>query len=242
MEYSVFFYILVVVVAMLYAAVGHGGASGYLALMGLWGISQHTAKPIALVLNISVSLIAFIAYYREGHFNKKLFAYLALGSVPMAYLGGLTKLDDYTYKLILGILLLIAASRMFYSPKDVPLSKSPSIWQLLLIGGGIGYLSGLIGIGGGILLSPLLLFFRWSTVKVTAGISALFIFVNSISVFFGAWQKGIEWSATMQTMLLLAIPAGFIGAWLGAKKIPMPLLKQVLAFGLVIASLKLLLL
>jgi uncharacterized membrane protein YfcA len=117
MEIGILFFSILFIIAFLYASVGHGGASGYLALMGIWGISQITAKPVALTLNCVVSLIAFLSFYKKGFFNWKLFLYLILGSIPFAYLGGTFSISDKYYKIILGILLFFTSIRFFIDQK-----------------------------------------------------------------------------------------------------------------------------
>lgn len=238
-EYAILFLVLLFLVSFLYASVGHGGASGYLALMGIWGVEQSVSKPIALLLNCAVSLIAFIAFYRKGFFNKSMFLGLAVASIPAAYLGSLISLQDHIYKTILGVLLCIAASRLVLIPKEVESQKQAPLWALLLLGGSIGLVSGMIGIGGGIILSPILILFTWSSVKETSGISALFIFVNSVAGLIGLYQKGIAMTTEMKYMLLVALIGGLFGSYIGAGKMPVHGLKKLLALGLIIASFKL---
>jgi uncharacterized membrane protein YfcA len=242
MEYSIILYILIFAVALLYSSVGHGGASGYLALMGLLGISQTVSKPVALVLNCIVSLIAFIQFYRQGYFNLKLFGWLIVASTPMAFIGGLIQLDAIFYKQILGFLLLITSLRLFIDFKNTDVNNSYSIPWLLVIGGSIGFISGLIGIGGGILLSPLLILLGWANIKTTAGISALFIFVNSIAGLAAQFSKGITISNSMIGMILIASLGGFIGSYLGARYANNRLIKSMLSIALMIAAFKLILL
>lgn len=238
-DYGLLFLLLLFVVAFLYASVGHGGASGYLALMAVWGVTSTVAKPIALILNCCVSLLAFIAFYKEGYFNKKLFLSLAVASIPFSFLGSKIPLQEHVYKSVLAVMLCIAAARLFFVSKEQKQISEPPLIALLVIGSIIGLLSGMIGIGGGIILSPLLIIMAWSTVKETSGVSALFIFVNSIAGLFGLYQKGIAFTTDMKYMLVVAILGGLLGSLLGAKKFQVDGLKKILAFGLLIASLKL---
>jgi uncharacterized membrane protein YfcA len=237
-----YFFILLFIVAFLYSAVGHGGASGYLALMALFSFDPNFMKPTALILNLFVSLLSFIMFYREGYFKWKIFFPLALASIPFAYLGGTIELDGVIYKKVLGILLLIPILRFFIYPntKDMEL-KNPHVGTSLFIGASIGFLSGLIGIGGGILLSPLFLLLKWTNQKQTAAISALFIFVNSASGLVGQLAKGVVFENDMFTFVGIAVLGGFIGAWFGSKKWNQAVLKYVLASVLILASIKLLL-
>ena len=241
MDSLAIFYILLFVVAFLYASVGHGGASGYLALMAIYGFAPEVMKPTALLLNLFVSLMAFLQFYRGKHFNWKLFLPLALASIPMAYLGGTIGLESGLYKKILGGLLLFPVARFFFfsQQQEEPLQASHTTGSVL-IGAGIGFLSGLIGIGGGILLSPILLLANWSNQKQTAAISALFIFVNSLAGLFGQVSNGIQFSSDMIGMVLIAFAGGCLGAWLGSLRFRQTVLKNILAAVLCLASFKLL--
>lgn len=241
MDTLILFYGLLFLVAFLYASVGHGGASGYLALMALFSITPAVMKPTALLLNLFVSLTAFIQFYRGGHFRWKLFWPFALASIPMAYLGGLVVVDGNIYKKILGLLLLVPIIRFyFFSNTKLVEQRESNIALSLLIGACIGFLSGLIGIGGGILLSPLLLLLKWTDQKETAAISALFIFVNSMSGLAGQLTKGIHFTADMYTYVIIAFVGGLCGAYFGALKFRQVILKNVLATVLVLAAYKLL--
>ena len=237
----VIFYIALFIIAFLYASVGHGGASGYLALMAIYGISPDVMKPTALLLNLFVSIISFFQFYRGGHFRMTLFWPLAIGSVPMAFVGGLIQMDNTVYKAILGILLVIAVIRfLFFSNLKSGDIREMQIIPALLIGAAIGFLSGLIGIGGGIILSPILLLLKWSTMKQTAAISALFIFVNSLSGLMGQLYKGINFSSDMLMYVAVAFAGVLLGAYVGSLKLKAVALKNVLAAVLLVAAYKLL--
>jgi uncharacterized membrane protein YfcA len=242
MTISIFFLLLLFIVAFLYAAVGHGGASGYLALMAVFGMLPEVMKPTALLLNLFVSLSAFLLFYKEGHFKWKIFLPFALTSIPFSFLGGMIALDASIYKKILGVLLLIPVVRLAAFPnKDINDLKQSTFFLSLLIGACIGFLSGLIGIGGGIILSPVLLLLAWTNQKQTAAISALFIFVNSLSGLAGQLTKGINFQSEMFILVGVAFAGGSVGAWLGAKKFNQNILKYLLATVLLMASVKLLL-
>lgn len=241
MELIVLFYILLFLVAFLYSSVGHGGASGYLALMAIFSFAPDIMKPTALLLNLFVSLTSFIQFYRGKHFNWKIFLPFAITSVPMAYIGGLITVDDNIYKKILGILLIIPIIRfLFFANINVEEIKRSNLVLSLLIGATIGFLSGLIGIGGGIILSPVLLLLKWTDMKQTAAISAIFIFVNSLSGLAGQLQKGIDFSPDMYAYVGVAFAGGLCGAYFGSLKLNQNFLKYLLAFVLIIASYKLL--
>lgn len=237
----ILFYGLLFLVAFLYASVGHGGASGYLALMALFSFSPDVMKPTALLLNLFVSVVSFIQFYRGGHFKWKIFWPLALASIPMAFVGGLVHLDAAIYKKILGLLLIIPIARFLFFPNiKVTEIKQANIFLSLLIGAVIGFLSGMIGIGGGIILSPVLLLLKWTDMKQTAAISALFILVNSLSGLAGQLTKGIHFSADMYGYVAIAFTGGFCGAFFGALKFKHTVLKYMLAVVLMLAAYKLL--
>ena len=241
MDAAILFYLLLFVVAFLYASVGHGGASGYLALMALFSVAPTVMKPTALLLNLFVSLTAFIQFYRGGHFRWRIFWPFAFASIPLAFLGGRILVDADVYKKILGVLLIIPIIRFFFfSQSTTGEQKESNLFLSLLIGGSIGLLSGLIGIGGGILLSPILLLMKWTDQKQTAAISALFIFVNSLSGLVGQISRGITFTADMYTYVVIAFAGGICGAYLGAIQFRQSILKNVLATVLLLAVYKLL--
>lgn len=235
------FYMLLFLVAFLYAAVGHGGASGYLALMAIFSVTPEVMKPTALLLNLFVSLTSFIQFYRGRHFQWKVFLPLALASVPTSFLGGRVHVDSALYKKVLGVFLLIPVVRFFFfANADVTDQKPAQTALSLVIGSVIGFLSGMIGIGGGIILSPILLLLKWTDQKQTAAISALFIFVNSLSGLAGQLTKGIRFSADMFSYVVIAFAGGLLGAYFGALKFNQKILKNVLAGVLALAAYKLL--
>ncbi|WP_312422509.1 sulfite exporter TauE/SafE family protein [Epilithonimonas sp.] len=234
------FYIILFVIAALYAAVGHGGASGYLALMALYGVAPKEMKPTALVLNLFVSMTSFMQYYRGGHFKLRIFLPIAIASIPLAFVGGMIHIEDVLYKRILGVLLLFPVFRFFFfkSPDDKDL-KEPNLYLSLIFGGVIGLFSGMIGIGGGILLSPVLILLKWTNQKQTAAISAAFIFVNSVSGLGGMLTKEISFTNDMWMYVVCAFAGGLLGSYLASSKLNQNGIKYVLAVVLLMAAYKL---
>ena len=239
---SLTFLLLLFIVALLYASVGHGGASGYLALMAIYGFAPEVMKPTALILNLFVSLTSFILFYKGGHFKWKLFLPFALASIPLSFIGGTIALDAHIYKKVLGIILLFPVARFFLYPNtdDKDLTTA-NLAVSLVVGASIGFLSGLIGIGGGIILSPILLLLNWTNQKQTAAISALFIFVNSLSGLAGQISHGIHIQPQMLSFVAVAFAGGIVGSWLGSLKFNQQVLKYTLAVVLLMASVKLIL-
>jgi uncharacterized membrane protein YfcA len=237
---SILFFSLLPIVAFLYAAVGHGGASGYLALMSLFSIAPQTMKPTALLLNLFVAGISFYYFYKEGFFNKKLFLSFAIASIPMAYLGGTIEANPYWYKIILGVLLIFAILKML-NIFNAPLKqiRTVKIWQGILVGALIGFFSGLIGIGGGIILSPVILLFAWGDVKEAAAVSALFIWVNSAAGLAGQFSNQISLNSQSILMVALALVGGLLGSYLGSKKMSNKGVRVLLVLVLSAASIKL---
>jgi len=237
---SIFFLFLLFVVALLYSSVGHGGASGYLALMGIFAFAPDVMRPSALMLNVFVSLIAWWQYSRSVSWNKKLFLWLIAGSIPTSFFGAMVSIEADVYKQILGALLFFQAIRLLGFIKT-PFEglNQPSMVIAICMGAGIGFLSGLIGIGGGIILSPLLLLLGWTDLKQTALISALFIFVNSLSGLTGLVIKGTTFDPVLYIWIVFALAGGLLGSWLGSKKFTSATLRTLLGLVLLVAGLKL---
>ena len=225
--------------AALYGSVGHGGASAYLAVMGLIGMAPTEMKPIALSLNIAVSALALFSFTRAGHFSGKLFWPLISLSVPAAFVGGWLQSPDPVFKFILAAALLFGAWRLLFGKHtDEAGLIEPKLYAMLLLGVVLGFLSGLIGIGGGIFLTPLLIFFHWATAKRAAAVSAAFICANSLAGLGGYLVKG----DSIPSLTWFLLPAVLIGGWLGSRwgsrHAAFPTLQRALAAVLVIAAAK----
>jgi len=227
------------VVAVLYSSVGHGGASGYLAVMALLGVSAAVTRPTALILNLFVASIAFVQFYRAGHFDWRVFLPFAITSVPFAYLGGKIQTPEAVYKIILGVVLMLAATRLAINLKSENEPSAPNVGLALLIGACLGFVSGLVGVGGGIFLTPILLLMNWTETKKAAGVSALFILVNSISGLLGNYAQVAQLSSNVIFWIVAAIAGGIIGSTMGSYRFDSLTLRRVLACGLLIAGVKL---
>ncbi len=235
-----FMLLLIFVVAFLYASVGHGGASGYIAVLALFGVATAQIKSSSLVLNILVSAIAFYHYYKAGYFKWSLFLPFAITSIPFAYLGAGIMLSDGIYKKMLAVCLLLPIARLMWNKPILEADLRPTnIYLSLSIGAALGLISGMLGIGGGILLSPILLILHWADMKQTAAISSLFILVNSLAGFAALLQKTNPISSSMLPLVALAVLGGIAGAYLGSKKWQFGLLKNILSLVLLIAAAKL---
>ena len=227
------------VVAVLYSSVGHGGASGYLAVMAFLAVAPEVTRPTALVLNLFVASIAAFQFYRAGYFSWSLFWPFAITSIPFAFIGGMIKLPTSAYKIVLGLVLLFAAFRLAWKfSRDVDI-EPPKIWLALIIGAIIGLLSGLVGVGGGIFLTPVLLLMNWSETKTAAGNSALFILVNSAAGLAGNYAQVSVLPSNAWMWIVAAVAGGLIGSLLGAKKFDSLTLRRVLAAVLLFAAVKL---
>ena len=239
MQLEVFFLLAMCLVAFLYSSVGHGGASGYLGLMALFGIEVALMKPSALILNLCVSSIAFISYYRAGHFRFRLLLPFAVTSIPMAFLGATLEVPPELYKKILGVCLFIAALRILIRPREEKELRRLSLPIALASGALIGFFAGMIGIGGGIILSPLLLLTRWGGMKETAAVASAFIFLNSLAGLSGHVVAGMEVSPRIILWIAVVMAGGLLGSWSGGFRLSVAQLKYLVTAVLLVASIKL---
>jgi len=228
-------------VAFLYSSVGHAGASGYIAVMSLFGLSQQTIKPTALTLNIIVAMIATWQFYRAGHFSWCLFWPFALLAIPFAFMGGYLSLPTKGFKILVGGVLLFSAARFLLPNPQEAESHSPPLGAAIPVGAGLGFLSGLTGTGGGIFLTPLLLIMNWATTKPAAGVSALFILVNSVSGIAGNYASTAYLPPFIWILVLSAVVGGAIGSYCGSSRFDHLLIKRMLSIVLLIAGTKLIL-
>ncbi|MDW8326835.1 MAG: sulfite exporter TauE/SafE family protein [Anaerolineales bacterium] len=232
--------LMIFAAAILYASVGHAGASAYLAAMALFSLPPELMRPTALTLNILVAAIATVKFYRAGHFSWSLFWPFALASVPLAFLGGMLSLPGWLYKPLVGLVLLYAAYRLLATDSGTtPLPTKPvPLWAGLAAGAGIGLLSGLTGVGGGIFLSPLLLFMNWAEPRPTSGIAAAFILANSTAGLLGQLSSLALLPTAIPLWALAAVTGGWIGAEYGSRRLGNPPIRRLLAVVLIIAGLK----
>ena len=240
MSYNLVFICLAIfTVAVLYSSVGHAGASGYIATLTLFGLSPASIKPTALILNILVACIGTYQFWRAGHFSWNLFWPFAILSVPFAFLGGYLIVPAHVLRVIVGGVLLCSALRLFFSRKDPENVHAPHLTAAIPVGAGIGFLSGITGTGGGIFLTPILLFFRWSYIKTAAAISALFILLNSLSGFLGYAISRQPIPAITWPLAITVIFGGTLGSYLGSRHLTSRLIRMALAAVLTIAGFKL---
>jgi hypothetical protein len=235
------FALLLFFAAALYAAVGHGGASAYLALMVLTGFAPDGMRPLALVLNLFVSVIAFVQFRRKGAFDLKLFLLFAAAAIPLAYLGGSIDLGTDWHRRLLGLVLLVSAAALLFrpSPRQADI-RPPSPAIALPSGGALGLIAGLTGTGGGIFLSPLLILCRWADARTVAGISAAFIFCNSAAGLLGQGAQLSNLPDETPWYVAAVVAGGVLGSGLSAARLPRIWLVRLLALVLVIAGAKLL--
>src|SRR5947209_101343 len=235
----IFLFLAIGLVAFLYSSVGHAGASGYIATMTLFGVAPTIIRPTALVLNILVASIGAFQFWRAGHFSWKLLWPFALLSIPAAYLGGYLQPSASILRILIGIVLLFSAARLVFRRSDPSQTAVPSRPMAVSVGAGLGFLAGLTGTGGGIFLTPLLLFCRWAHIRQAAAVSALFIWVNSIAGLIG-YFTAVHSVPTLGIVLgAAAIVGGFVGSRLGSRHFPTRTISILLAIVLTIAGAKL---
>jgi hypothetical protein len=233
--------ICILIVAILYSSVGHGGASGYIAVLALFGVIPASFKPTALVLNILVSSIATFSFARAGHFSWRLFWPFAAASIPCSFIGGYLALPLHLYKPLVGVILLFSAGRLLFHTEHADKeTRQPPAPVALCCGALLGLLSGLTGVGGGIFLSPLLLLMKWGRAREVSAVAALFILVNSIAGLLGHLSSLQAIPHFAPLLALAALIGGSIGAFFGSRRLPVAAVVRSLALVLSIAGFKLL--
>ena len=230
------------VAAFGYAAVGHGGASAYLAALALAGVAPAEMRPIALVLNILVSALGTYKFYRAGYFNWRLFWPFAVVSIPLAFLGGAITLPGHAYKMLVGAVLVYAAWQLWLSARlgdEMRTVREPPLGSAMAVGAVLGFLSGLTGVGGGIFLSPLLLMMGWAGTKQTSAVAAPFILVNSIAGLAGGFSmKSAQLPPQVAILAVAVLIGGWLGAEYGSRRFANPLVRRILAVVLAAAGAK----
>jgi uncharacterized protein len=229
-------------VGFLYSSVGHGGASGYIAVLTLFSIPMAEYKPVVLLLNIIIASLAFIQYSRAGYFSWRLCWPFILTSIPAAYIGSSVSVQDNAYNIILGIALIVPVLKFagwLPGSSEKEKLKEMNIPSALLIGAGIGFLSGMLNIGGGIFLSPVVLLLGWAGMKQAAAVSAAFIVVNSVSGFLAIKGVKIDFAGPEMLWMISAIIGGIGGSYFGSHKFGNRAVSGILALVLGIASIKL---
>ncbi len=233
--------LLIFAAALLYSSVGHAGASGYLAAMALVAAPVAVMRPTALVLNVLVATIASVQFLRARCFSWPVFWPFAVASVPCAFAGGAVTLGSGVYKPLVGLVLVYAAWRLAReAARPAAQTHRPPLAAALVVGAVIGLLSGLVGVGGGIFLSPLLLFMGWAETRETSGVSALFILVNSIAGLGGQLSSLGMLPSETPALALAAFVGGTVGSTYGARRLSTPTLRRLLAAVLVVAGAKML--
>lgn len=230
--------LLVVLAAILYSSVGHGGASGYLAAMALFGLEPAMMKPAALTMNIFVTLLVLWRVSRATPFNWRLFLPFVVASVPMAFIGGAYTINSTAYKTMVGLALLLAMWRLLWEGDDSDRIQGPALWVALPVGALLGLVAGLTGVGGGIFLSPLLLLFHWTSMRGSVTIAAAFILLNSIAGLAGYASTATHWPTGIPVLVIAALLGGLIGSELAARRLAPTQLRKVLAVVLAIAGAK----
>lgn len=226
--------------AILYSSVGHAGASAYIALMALFGVAPAVMRPTALALNVLVATFASARYLRAGLFRWRVVWPFMIGAVPFAFVGGAVQIPGAYYRPIVGVVLLLSGARLIW-PAELSTNREPADPPILigiLFGAAIGFLAGLTGTGGGIFLSPLLLFAGWSNTKTASGIAAVFILGNSIAGLAGNFAIVRALPPDLPYYAVAVLLGAIIGTTLGIRWRP-PMVLKALGVVLIIAGLKL---
>lgn len=236
--------LLIFLAATLYSSVGHAGASGYLAAMALFGLAPDVMRPTALALNILVASLAVYRYSRAGQNDWRLLVPFVLTSVPAAFIGGLIHVPPSLYRPLVGVVLIFSAVHLARTAQraatgDAAVRRPPPA-MALAAGAGLGLLAGLTGTGGGIFLSPLILFMGWAGTRTALGVASAFILLNSIAGLAGTTFSIGALPAALPVWAMAALAGGLIGTQLGTKTLPVPGIRYALALVLAVAGAKML--
>lgn len=228
-------------IALIYASVGFGGGSSYLALLAIMGVHYETIRPAALLCNIVVVSGGVYIFYREGKLNLQKCWPFVVASIPLAFIGGYWRIHASTFFVVLGICLIVAALLLWLQPTRIAGAKSDNILLNAALGGSVGFLSGLVSIGGGIFLSPVLHLINWDDAKRISALASLFILVNSVSGLAGqlARSAAIDWQFIVP-LLLAVLAGGQIGSRLGARKFNPVYIKRITAILILAAGINIL--
>jgi uncharacterized membrane protein YfcA len=237
-QYSFILLMAIGLMAVLYSSVGHGGASGYLAAMALWGLLPEEMRPAALLMNIVVTSWLLYRFQPYKLIPYKLFWPLVIASTPLAFVGGLIKIDAEAYRLLVGVMLLLAAVRMLMINKAAESTHQPTMIVVLLVGAILGFSAGLTGIGGGVFLSPILLIFGWCTIRQSTAVAAGFILLNSIGGLAGYIVSDQSWPMGAGWLVIAALAGCLFGGELAAHRASSLTLQKLLAAVLAIAAVK----
>lgn len=231
------------IIAFLFSSVGHGGASGYLALFAFAGVARSEIAPVVLILNVLVASNSFFNYFRAKYFSFNLLLPFLIGSIPGAFIGGFLVVPTDYFSVILAFVLILAAFRLLYYNDQIvsrweKFSGRPFLYAIP-VGFMIGVLSGITGIGGGVFLSPFLLMTNWANAKQTAAAVAAFIALNSLAALFGkSFNVAIHWDIAFLLGFVVLI-GGYLGSYFGANKFNARVLQKILGIALLIAGMKL---
>lgn len=240
MNHDILITVSLFIVGFLYASVGHGGASGYISVLSIFGVPVTSYKSMILVLNMLVAGVGFTQFYKAGYFKWKLCWPFLITSIPCAYLGSKLSIEQSHYNLLLGIALLVPAIRLIgFGPREKTEMKPVNLPLALIFGVIIGFLSGLLNIGGGIFLSPVLILLGWANAKESAAVSSIFIVLNSFSGLLGGISNFHFPANSSYIWFIAAAAGGFAGAYFGSKQFTFATIRYLLTLVLCIASVKL---
>ena len=228
------------VVALLYSSVGLGGASSYVPLLAIAGVYYEWIPSTSLMLNIAVTMIGTCNFWRQGHLRMQLISVFLLSSIPMSYLGGAIALEKDAFYLLLWLTLVFVAIRIYWKKElrlVIKLKPQTQLFVSLLLGAILGFVSGTVGIGGGIYLVPMIILFDLGTEKEAAASGAVFILLNSMAGLIARFQRGAVNLELMLPLLLAVLAGGFLGSRLGSIRFKPQTIQQILGLVVILALL-----